>query len=71
MHGIGSGIAGRLCAGRARARAMLVVMAKYDPLFDYLCRADDGPLEMTFDDIERLVGPLPMSASTHPAWMGQ
>ena len=47
---------------------MLVVMAKYDPLFDYLCRADDGPLEMTFDDIEQLVGPLPMSASTHPAW---
>jgi hypothetical protein len=23
---------------------------------------------MTFDDIERLVCPLPMSASTHPAW---
>ncbi len=47
---------------------MLGVMGKYDPLFEYLCRADDGRLEMTFSDIERLVGPLPASASAHPAW---
>ena len=47
---------------------MLVFMGKYDPLFEYLCRADDGPLVMTFNDIERLVGPLPVSAVVHPAW---
>ena len=43
-------------------------MGKYDRLFEYLCRADDGRLEMTFSDIERLVGPLPASASAQPAW---
>lgn len=47
---------------------MLVVMGKYDPLFEHLCRADDAPLEMTLNDIERLVGPLPTSAWEHPAW---
>ena len=43
-------------------------MAKYDPLFRYLCKADDGPLDMTFDEIERLVGMLPSSATSHRAW---
>jgi hypothetical protein len=32
--------------------------AKYDPLFEYLCRADEGPVEMSFDEIGRLVGGL-------------
>lgn len=43
-------------------------MAKYDPLFEHLCRAGDGPLEMSFDDVARLVGGLPASATSHRAW---
>jgi hypothetical protein len=43
-------------------------MAKYDPLFERLCQAPDEPLELSFDDVDRLVGGLPASASTHPAW---
>lgn len=31
-------------------------MAKYDALFEYLCRAGDGPVEMTFEEISQLVG---------------
>jgi len=43
-------------------------MAKYDPLFRHLVAADaSAPIEMTFDDIERLVGPLPASASKYSA----
>ncbi len=45
-----------------------VVVAKYDPLFDHLCRAGDGPVEMTFEEIDRLVGGLPASATRWPAW---
>ena len=44
-------------------------MAKYDPLFRHLVTADAAkPVEMTFDDIERLVGPLPASATKYSAW---
>ena len=43
-------------------------MAKYDPLLEHLCRTRDGPVEMTFDEIDRLVGGLPASAATRPAW---
>ena len=44
-------------------------MAKYDPLFRHLVAADAAaPIEMTFTDIERLVGPLPASASKYSAW---
>lgn len=44
-------------------------MAKYDPLFRHLVIADaTKPVEMTFDDIERLVGPLPASATKFSAW---
>jgi len=45
-----------------------VPVAKYDPLFRHLCRAGDDPVEMSFDDIERLVGPLPAAASRTRAW---
>ena len=45
-----------------------VVVAKYDPLLEHLCRADDGPIEMTFAEIYRLVGGLPASAARWPAW---
>ena len=43
-------------------------MSKYDPLFEHLCRAGDGPVEMRFADIDRLVGGLPASATKYPAW---
>ena len=43
-------------------------VAKYDALLEHLCRADDGPIEMTFDEIDRLVGGLPASATSWPAW---
>lgn len=45
-----------------------VVVAKYDPLLEHLCRVDDGPVEMTFEEIDRLVGGLPASAVTWPGW---
>ena len=43
-------------------------MAKYDPLFEFLCRAPDGPISMTFDEIEALVGLLPASAAKFKQW---
>jgi hypothetical protein len=39
-------------------------MGKYDPLFRHLCAIGDDPVEMTFDEIEQLVGPLPTAATT-------
>jgi hypothetical protein len=43
-------------------------MGKCDPLLQHLCRADDEPLQMSFDEIGQLVGPLPESASRYQAW---
>ena len=43
-------------------------MTKYDPLFEHLCRAGDRPVEMSFDEIGRLVGGLPASAERWQAW---
>jgi hypothetical protein len=44
-------------------------MGKYDRLFRHLAAADASTsVEMTFDEIERLVGPLPASASRYSAW---
>ena len=43
-------------------------MAKYDPLFEYLCKAGDEPVTLGFDEIEKLVGSLPASATKYPAW---
>jgi hypothetical protein len=45
-------------------------IGKYDPLFEHLCRAGDSPLEMSFDDIEALVGALPPSSLLHRTWWG-
>jgi hypothetical protein len=44
------------------------VSKKYAPLFEHLCRAGDAPVEMTFEEIDRLVGGLPVSATKHRAW---
>ena len=43
-------------------------MAKYDALFRHLCSIDDGAVEMTFDEIEELVGPLPRAAGQRDWW---
>ncbi|MEO6125407.1 MAG: hypothetical protein ABIR32_17030 [Ilumatobacteraceae bacterium] len=43
-------------------------MAKYDPLFRHLCQTDDGPLAMTFDEIDALVTTLPNSATQRVWW---
>jgi hypothetical protein len=43
-------------------------VSKYDPLFRHLCTVGDGPLAMTFDEIERLVGPLPRAATQQREW---
>lgn len=47
---------------------MLLPVAKYDPLFEHLCRAADAPLDMSFDEIEALVGVLPPSAVRSQGW---
>ena len=43
-------------------------MAKYDRLFEHLCRLPDGPVEVSMDEIASLVGGLPASASQHRSW---
>lgn len=43
-------------------------MAKYDPLFTFLCKAPAGRIELTFDEIEALVGALPAAAGKYSAW---
>lgn len=43
-------------------------MAKYDPLFEHLCKATDGPLELSFEAVGALVGGLPNSAYLYSAW---
>ena len=43
-------------------------MAKYDPLFEHLCKAADGQLEMSFEAVGALVGGLPKSAYLYSAW---
>ena len=42
-------------------------MGKYDPLCDHLRRAR-GSIELTFTEIEALVGGLPPSAYRYSAW---
>lgn len=44
------------------------LMAKYDPLRDYLRKQTAAEIELSFPEIERLVGRLPASAGKHPEW---
>ena len=53
---------------REHVADILLTVAKYDPLFEYLCRAADAPVVLTFDEVERLVGPLPASATKFKQW---
>src|SRR5215218_7947215 len=43
-------------------------MAKYDALFRYLCPTGGDAVEMTFDEIEQLVGALPAAATARREW---
>jgi 5-methylcytosine-specific restriction protein B len=52
---------------RATGRSVLVAR-KYDPLAKYLGALDDDLVEMTFDQIAELVGPLPRSAYEYLGW---
>ena len=45
-------------------------MAKYTGLFEHLCKAGDGPVELSFDAIGTLVGGMPTSAYTYSTWWG-
>ncbi len=36
--------------------------------FEHLCRAGDGPLEMSFEAVDTVVGGLPTSAFWYRAW---
>jgi hypothetical protein len=44
------------------------VVGKYDPLFEFLCRRPSEALDITFKEIETVVGTLPPSARRYPAW---
>lgn len=43
-------------------------VAKYDPLFEKLCRLGDDEVTVTFDEMHDLVGGLPASPERHRAW---
>jgi hypothetical protein len=45
-----------------------VAKKKYDPLFAHLCRLPDGPVEVSLDEIDSLVGGLPPTAGKHRSW---
>jgi Protein of unknown function (DUF2795) len=43
--------------------------SKYDPLKQFLAQTGPEPTEMSFSDIEQVIGlPLPMSARTNDSW---
>jgi hypothetical protein len=58
------------CIAARRLVASWSAVAKYDGLFEHLCRAGDGPITLGFDEIEQMVGQLPASATKYPAWWG-
>jgi hypothetical protein len=45
-------------------------MGKYEPLRDYLAAHQGDEVQMTFGQVERLVGPPPDSAREYRAWWG-
>jgi hypothetical protein len=45
-------------------------MGKCEPLRDYLAACAGDQEQMTFGQVEQLVGPLPDSAREHRAWWG-
>jgi hypothetical protein len=61
-----------MCPGFARAsgRATLFIVSKYDPLREHLDRLPPGRVQLTFNEIDLLVGGLPPSAHRYRAWWG-
>lgn len=47
---------------------MTIRMAKYDPLHHHLRRKTDPELEMSFTDIERIVGAMLPKSAERPQW---
>jgi hypothetical protein len=45
-------------------------MGKYEPLRDYLAACTGDQEQMTFGQVEQLVGPLPESSREYRAWWG-
>jgi hypothetical protein len=43
-------------------------MAKYDPLSRYLSRQKTGAFELSFSEMERLIGALLPKAASSPEW---
>jgi hypothetical protein len=43
-------------------------VGKYNPLFEFLCSRPNEAVELSFEDVEVLVGALPASARRYPAW---
>jgi len=56
-----------ICIGRQTAQPASR-SSRYTPLRNYLAALGGTDLQMTFADIEKLVGPLPESARLHRAW---
>jgi hypothetical protein len=60
-----------LCLGQlARPSRRAAADGKYGPLGDYLARCAGTRVQMTFPQVEELVGHLPDSAYRHRAWWG-
>ena len=43
-------------------------MAKYDPLGTYLARRAGAEMELSFADIERIIGSMLPGSATRPQW---
>lgn len=59
-----------LCLARPDQAGQRAAGRKYDPLHDHLVACRGPRLQMTFAEVEDLVGPLPDSAYRHRAWWG-
>lgn len=45
-------------------------MSKYTPLYDYLRRKPVSEIQMTFADVERVLGDLLPKSAARPQWWG-
>ncbi len=43
-------------------------MAKYDPLYNYLRRKTPTEVELSFPDIERIIGAMLPNSAARPQW---
>lgn len=62
----------RIKALADHAESPELASGRYGPLAEWLSRQTDAELQMTFEEIEEIVGPLPASARNHPGyWYGR